>query len=62
MSSPREVIFELMERAGHNSVSEVKGFLHAVSVVNIDIYIEHSLVSFEELQNSKNTIIYIAEP
>jgi hypothetical protein len=41
-----KVIFELVEGASHDSVCEVESFLHAVAMMDIDIYVEHALISF----------------
>lgn len=62
MSRPWEVILELVEGAGHDSIGQVEGFLHAVSVVDIDIDIQHPLVSLQQLQDRKDAIVDIAEP
>jgi hypothetical protein len=48
VASTWEIVFELMEGAGHDSVSEVKGFFDTVTMMDIDINIEDSLVCFEE--------------
>jgi hypothetical protein len=62
MSGAREVVFEFVEGTGHNSVGEVEGFFHTIAVVDIDIDIEHSLESFQELEDSQHAIVDIAEP
>jgi hypothetical protein len=51
-----------VEGAGHDSIGQVEGFLHAVSVVDIDIDIQHPLVSLQQLQDRKDAIVDIAEP
>lgn len=56
-----EVVLELVERAGEHSVCDVKGFFNPVSVVNIDIDIANSLVGFQQLQYSEDTIVRVAK-
>ena len=36
-----EVVAVLVEGHSHDAVGQVKGFLHAVSMVNVDVYVEH---------------------
>lgn len=62
MSSSWEVILELMERAGHDSVSQVEGLLNPITMMDINIDIQYSLISLEQFQNSQDTVIDIAEP
>lgn len=61
MSSPREVILEFMEGAGHDPVSEVKGLFYSISVVDIDVDIEHPLVGLQQLKNSQHAVVDVAE-
>ena len=44
-----EIILELMERASHDPVSEVEGFFNTISMMNIDINVENSLKSLQQL-------------
>lgn len=46
----------------HYSVGAVKGFLHPVSMMNINIDVKHSVLILEKFQDSQNDIIYIAKP
>lgn len=62
VSSPREVVLELMERTGHDSVCQVEGLLHAVSVVDVDVDVQHSLVGLQQLQNGQDAVIHVTEP
>ena len=51
-----------MERASHDPVSEVESFLNTISMMNIDINVENSLESFQQLKDSKYTIVDVAKP
>lgn len=62
MSCSWEVILELVEGACHDSIGQVEGFLHAVSVVDIDIDVQHSLVGLQQFQDGQHAIVDIAEP
>ena len=47
----REVFAKLMKRSGHYTVCGIEGLLDAVTMVNIDIDVEHALmVSAHELR------------
>lgn len=49
MTSAWEVVFEFVEGAGHDSVGKVESLFNSITVVDIDVDIEHSLESFEQL-------------
>ena len=51
-----------MERNSHDSIRIVKCFLYTISMMNIDIQIEHSRVHFKQFQDANNDVIDIAEP
>ena len=51
MACSWEVIFEFMERAGHDSIGKVEGFLNSISMVDINVDVQDSLVCFEELKD-----------
>lgn len=61
MASAREVIFELVEGTGHNSVSKVESLFNSITMVDIDVDIQHPLEGFEELEDSQHAIIDIAK-
>ena len=48
MSCTWEIIFKFMERASHDSISKVKGFLNTITMMDINIDIQDSLKSFEK--------------
>mmetsp|Transcript_6513 Transcript_6513/g.18748 ORF Transcript_6513/g.18748 Transcript_6513/m.18748 type:complete len:336 (-) Transcript_6513:672-1679(-) len=47
----REEVAILVERHGHDAVSGVERLLHPVTVVDVDVHIQHPAIGFEELQN-----------
>jgi hypothetical protein len=57
-----EEVSVAMERHRHYPVTRVKGFLNAVTMVHVDVYVEHAIVVFEELKDRKNDVVHIAEP
>lgn len=62
MASAREVILELMEGASHDPIGEIEGLLNTITMVDIDINIQHSLVGLKQLQNGKHAVVDIAKP
>ena len=61
VSSPGEVLSVLVEADSHDSVSGVEGLLHPVTVVDVNIYVEDSLVVLEELQDGEYNVIDVTE-
>lgn len=51
-----------MEGDGHDAVREVEGLLDAVAVVDVDIDVQHPLVSLQELQDGEHDVVHVAEP
>lgn len=45
----------------HDAVGEVERLLDAVAMVNVDVYIQHAMVLFQELQDGKNNVVDVAE-
>lgn len=62
MASAGEVILELMEGASHDPIGQIEGLLNTITMVDIDIDIQHSLVGLKQLQNGKHAIVDIAKP
>ena len=56
-----EVLSVLVEADSHDSVSGVEGLLHPVTVVDVNIYVEDSLVVLEELQDGEYNVIDVTE-
>lgn len=46
VASSWKVVLELMKGAGHDTICEIEGFLHPIAVMNINVYVEHALISF----------------
>lgn len=44
VSSSREVLSVFMEGHGHDPVCGVEGLFHTISMVNVNINVQHSLV------------------
>jgi hypothetical protein len=61
ITSAWEEIAISMERYGHDSICAVEGFLDSISMMNVDIDIEYSVMIFQELQDGEDNIIDIAE-
>ena len=51
VASTWEVVFEFVEGASHDSVSEVKGFFDSVSVVNVNVDVDDSLEGLQQFQD-----------
>lgn len=47
MPSSWEIILELMERASHDSISKIESLLNTITVMDINIDIEHPLEDFQ---------------
>lgn len=45
----------------HDSVCEVERLFNSITVMDVDIHIEHTLMCLQELQNSEHDIIDVAE-
>lgn len=45
-----------VERDSHDTISGVKGLFHAVTMMNININVENSLLESEELEDAKNDV------
>lgn len=50
-----------MKRNSHNSISQIKCLLHTVAMVDINVYVQHSSVILEQLQNCNDNIIDVAK-
>ena len=61
MSCSWEVIFEFMERTGHNSISQIKRLFDSISMMDIYVNVENSLISFQQLEDSQHTVVDVAE-
>lgn len=43
-----EIVFKFMERACHYSISKIKGLFNTITMMNININVQDSLISFEK--------------
>jgi hypothetical protein len=60
--SREEIPVELMERAGEDSIRRVERLLDSVSVVDVDVDVEHSGVDTEQFEDAENDVVDVAEP
>ena len=61
IASTGKIFTKLVKRHCHDAVRCIERLFHAVSVVDVDINVEHSLVRFEELQNAKHAVVDVTE-
>ena len=47
-----KIVLELMEGAGHHSISKVESFLHSISVMDVNVNVQYPLVNFQEFQDA----------
>jgi len=50
-----------MKRARHDPISQVECLLNSIPMMNININVQNSLKSLQQLENSQHTIVYIAK-
>jgi hypothetical protein len=51
-----EILAVLVERDRHDTVCCVKGFLHSITMVDIDIDIQDSLLESEEFDDAEDDV------
>lgn len=51
-----EELSEAVERARHNTVGRVEGLLDTVTVVDVDVNVEHTGVDAQKFENTENAI------
>lgn len=56
-----EVVLEFVEAAGHHSVGQVEGLFHTVSMMDVDVNVQHPLVYFQQFQDSQHAVVDVAE-
>lgn len=59
--SSREVLSELVEATGHNTVCRVERFLDAISMVTVDVDVQYPWVCSQEFENPKYDVIDVTE-
>jgi hypothetical protein len=52
----REVLAVLVERDRHHTISAVEGLFDAVTVVHVNVDVQHTWVEAKELDDAKNDI------
>lgn len=62
VSSAGEEVAVFVERAGHHARGVIKGLLHTVPVVNVDVDVQNALVNSQQLQNREGNVVGIAKP
>jgi len=55
-ASTREVLSILVEGHSHDSVRGIKGLFDTVTVVNINVDVQHTLIESEKLENTKDNV------
>lgn len=56
LSSPREVFAIFMEGRGHNAVGRIEGFFDTVTMVDVDVDVEDTLLETEKLDDAKYNV------
>lgn len=56
-----EIIAIFVKTDGHHSVRKVKGLLHPISVVHVDVYVQNSRVILEQFQNADDDVVDVAK-
>jgi hypothetical protein len=51
-----------VKRHGHHAVSHVKGLFDAISVVHVDVNVQHARMVLEQFEDTQHDIIDVAEP
>ena len=57
-----EVVAVLVEADGHDAVRQVKGLLHAVAVMHVNVQVQDPGVILEELQDGQHEVVDVAKP
>ena len=62
IARPREeVVPILVERHRHDPVGSQKRFLHSITMVDVNVNIQHPVVILQQLQNGQHNVIDITE-
>ena len=60
-SSSWEEVPKFVEARSHDSVGCVEGFFYPISMVAVDVNIEHALITSQKLQTSQHTVVHITK-
>ena len=59
---PREEVLPIsVEGETEHPVRHVEGLLHPVAMVDVYVYVEHSLVVLQQLQHGQHDVVDVAE-
>jgi hypothetical protein len=61
-SAGEELIAVLVERYSHAAVGKVESLFDAVTVVDVDVEVQHARVDVEQLDNRQHDVVDVAEP
>ena len=50
-----------MKTKGHDTVCGIEGFLDAITVMTIYIYVQNSGVCAQEFEDGKDNVVYVAK-
>ena len=61
LSRSREIFSIFMETDGHHTICRVESLFHTVSMVAIDVDVQHARECAQKLENGKYDIVNVAE-
>eukprot|EP00051_Salpingoeca_urceolata_P005907 m.78637 g.78637 ORF g.78637 m.78637 type:complete len:485 (+) comp14592_c0_seq3:64-1518(+) len=61
VAGARKVLSVLVKRHRHHSVGAVKCLFHTVAVMNVNVNVQHALMSLEELEDGEDNVVDIAK-
>lgn len=61
MTCSRKILLELVKGACHHPICKIESLLHTISMVNVYVNIQDSLVGFKEFQYRQNTIVDVTK-
>lgn len=50
-----------MKRNSHNAISQIECLLHAVPMMNVNVYVQYPCVILEQLQNCYDNVVDVAK-
>jgi hypothetical protein len=56
-----EILAEFVQGQRHHAVARVESLLDSVTVVNVDVDVEHALVRLEQLEDAQHAVVDVAE-
>ena len=61
-TSTREEFTIFVKAARHHSIRSVESLLHTISVMNVDVDVEHARMVAQQLENAEDDIVDVTEP